>query len=131
MKPKVWVLKSIIEDINHNVNVEARYNKIENVDIDDDIYIIDCRDTPSEFSKAALKLNVDGQFGLINTNPQDRLESSYSRYSIKNSRFYSHLMSSFCIRVITGDVCLGVETNKFLVDLKEGKVRPLLSRSLV
>jgi len=132
MKPKVWVLESIIEDINTKVHIKTIHDNMENITISPDVYMIDCRDTPSECSRTSLKINIDGQFGLINRNPHDRLENNHARYSIKNSKYYSHLMASYCVQVVAGDILLSAhEADKFLVDLKGGKIRPLSVRSLI
>ena len=120
-KPKVFTLKYLLGDINKKLCIRTRYGK-EDVCLDE-YYVIDCRDTSESFKTTAIKVNIDGQFGSIDTDTQDKLENKQSRYSIKNSRFYSNFLASICVSVVFGDMQL--EKGKFLVDLKKGILTPL------
>lgn len=119
MKPKSVVLKTIICGINPKVILKTRFGN-EKIDFDIDYYVIDCRDTSSEFIRSNMKINMDGYFGIINLNPQDKLEKTNSRYSIKNSKFYAHALSNLCINIIFGEVNL--YPSKYSIDLKRGTI---------
>ena len=126
MKPKSFVLKSIINDINPQVVLRTKFGD-EKTDFNIDYYVIDCRDTPSRFSRSNMKINIDGYFGLIDLNPQDKLEKLDSRYSIKNSKFYAHILSNLCVNIIFGEIDLNM--SKYSINLKRGIIIPLEKKS--
>jgi len=99
--PKVMALKHIFEDINPDLNIEIKHGSYPKIwNNDPDFYNIDCRDTVDEHSSFNLKLNIDGDFGLINFKPEDYISSKTSRYILGDSKYNSMLFSGLCTQVI-------------------------------
>lgn len=115
--PKVMVLRDILTNIS-DINIEIYYETYPQIDISDDSYMIDCRDTSSECSNFSLKLNIDGYYGFINRGPKDIPVVRSSRYTINNSNYYSILFAGIITRYIFGDV--DIENVKTIIDLRKG-----------
>jgi len=124
-KPKVFVLKDILYYLNPNIeiisypfkypfkehiyNIESLYNS----------YIIDCRDSKSVDSNCDIKVNIDGHWGFVMINPTNVIIDTESRYTIKNSRYYSMIMANICIRIMKGYLLL--EKDKYIINLRKEK----------
>ena len=126
-KPKVIVLRDILLNISTTMNITPfytkypdlyKYTKIEKNKIGNS-YVIDCRDTSSEYSSCSLKLNLDGGFGVINLKPADKEGVSNSRYTIGNSRYFATLFAGLCCQLIFDN--LSIENEKTVVDLRKGE----------
>lgn len=123
-KPKVFILKDILHDLNSNLEIEScpiRYpvsDKKFNKSFDDS-YIIDCRDTKGVDWKCNMKSNVDGHWGSLILDPHVNLIGNESRYTIKNSRYYSMIMANLCVRIMMGDINL--KQYNCVIDLRKEK----------
>lgn len=122
-KPKVYILKDMLSRINKNVKISATYETFPNIASIDQLqetYIIDCRDTPDESYVCSMKLNLDGQYGVINLNPINKDGGKgASRYVINSSKYYAMFFAGICCQIIFGDIEL--KNDKYIVDLKRGE----------
>ena len=110
---KVDVLKHSLSNINPHLNIVPINDKYENIPWKERTYMIDCRDSKNQNSIFNLKVNIDGHFGHINTNPQTNNETGDSRYKFSNSRF--------CADVLTNIVCRYIFDSDFKCKYSEGK----------
>ena len=83
-KPKSFVLKSLITDINPKIKILDYYNKFPKFNIDclKDYFIIDCRDTDGSLNSSDLKLNIDGNYAVIQFNPKTKKSKKSGRYTL-------------------------------------------------
>jgi len=123
--PKVEVLKDILIKIS-SIDILTCYYTYPNEDTLglEDVYMIDCRDNPSENSIFKLKVNIDGYYGIINRGPSDISVTRSSRYTINNSKYYSLLFASLITQYIFGD--LELKNNKTIIDLRKGELHGIL-----
>jgi hypothetical protein len=101
-KPKVEVLKEILNSINPKLSICTLYD---NYPIEDNFlkysYRIDCRDSGDIDPYFNMRIRIDGNFGLILMNPkQSETKDTMSRYVFGNSRLNSMILSSVCSTLI-------------------------------
>ena len=124
-KPKVMILKSILNDINKDLEIVPRYcefptesyTESDKEEFDKSLWI-DCRDNTST-DGCNIKLNVDGFWGSLRIEPAHVEEIKESRYTIKNSRYFSMILANICVRFIMGD--LELDKYSYIIDLRKEK----------
>lgn len=119
-KPKVLVLKDILYGINPKLAIETIFKRYPiNNDQINNSYTIDCRDTKESDNKCNMKAHVDGHWGSLILNTENNVANDVSRYTIKNSRYYSMIMANICVRVIMND--LSLNNSLYIIDLRKEK----------
>jgi len=97
--PKVNLLKLLLKNLNHNLNIEINYidyRYLSSITSHKGL-IIDCRDTEDEDSLFNLKISCEGIFGKIIINPADTKCSATSPYILGLSKFYSSYFSHIIV----------------------------------
>lgn len=122
--PKGEALSLIINDINPKLQIHSICEKypLPEGHICYHSRMIDCRDTVGEDPRFFMKINNDGQFGLINLNPKDKFKTKKTRYQFNNSRYYANIMSMIvCQILIDNEYREKLGKKKYGVYMKEGR----------
>lgn len=100
-KPKCFVLESIFSSIiKENIKLHSKYIEYDIKYYKDD-FIIDCRDTGELFSRFDIKINIDGDFGLINFGKKDiNYKENTGRYVYKNSATNTNIFTALIVKLI-------------------------------
>ncbi|MCK5021133.1 MAG: ThiF family adenylyltransferase [Candidatus Peribacteraceae bacterium] len=104
-RPKAFVLGDMLARLNTNLEVFDFYefypecksfNRLQY----SDIFMIDCRDTADQSKDFNVKLNLDGNYGIINFGLVEKRTKKESRYTLGESKYNALLFSTVCIRMI-------------------------------
>ena len=122
-KPKVYILKDFLKKINSKINFVpyySTYGGVKSKVFDEDVFVIDCRDTGEVLKGIHLKLNLDGPYGIIKFNPTEKTSRKNSRYTYGNSRYNGFLFASQVIQLICTD---DMENRSFAINLEKNGER--------
>lgn len=98
---KTDVLKHLLSKINPHIELISIPKRFEDMSYyKEKTFMVDCRDSINQDSIFDLKLNIDGHFGNINTNPQTNEEEGDSRYRFSNSKFCANVLATIVCRYI-------------------------------
>jgi len=132
--PKVYAVKRSLSDINDKLNCDIHYctfdKYLQDNDLPDHNFIIDCRDTKHRHEKCSMKLNIDGHYGLIDFNPSANLSQksfllnySNSRYTMKNSDYYGWILSSICVNLLVNEKLRKKYNGIYTLDLSKASIK--------
>lgn len=100
--PKVLLLHDQLYDFNKNIVIEIINKKYpEEIKIEKNDFVIDCRDNNAQCSSSNLKINCDGEYGKIIIFPKDKTGEN-KNYLLFRSRFSANFLSCFSIEIIKG-----------------------------
>ena len=110
-KSKVESLKKILKMVNPNLPIYAIFASYPLKDeLLENSYRIDCRDSKEIDPYFNLRLRVDGNFGIVQTNPKSLLDNEKTNYKMGVSPFDMIQFSTYCT---------GLIFEKFLNNLEE------------